>query len=85
MSTLVLGRTRERPLARMFNRTLTQQLQKAIDVWSALGCDVLKMAPEAHDAAFAAVSHLPHLIAFALICRSIPRISPLSFTRKVVP
>ena len=25
------------------------------------------MAPEAHDAAFAAVSHLPHLIAFALI------------------
>ncbi|WP_313039308.1 MFS transporter [Sphingobium yanoikuyae] len=26
-----------------------------------------------------------HLIAFALICRSIPRISPLSFTRKVVP
>jgi len=48
-------------------RTLTQQLQKAIDVWSALGCDVLKMAPEAHDAAFAAVSHLPHLIAFALM------------------
>lgn len=26
ISTLVLGRTRERPLARMFNRTLTQQL-----------------------------------------------------------
>src|SRR5690606_7607604 len=26
VSTLVLGRTRERPLARMFNRTLTQQL-----------------------------------------------------------
>src|SRR5690606_31007633 len=25
-STLVLGRTRERPVARMFNRTLTQQL-----------------------------------------------------------
>ena len=27
----------------------------------------LQMSPEAHDAAFAAVSHLPHLIAFALI------------------
>ena len=26
MSTIVLGRTRERPFARMFNRTLTQQL-----------------------------------------------------------
>ena len=25
------------------------------------------MTPDAHDAAFAAVSHLPHLIAFALI------------------
>ena len=30
-STLVLGRTRERPVARMFNRTLTQQLlQRAL-------------------------------------------------------
>jgi prephenate dehydrogenase len=25
------------------------------------------MSPEAHDAAFAAVSHLPHLVAFALM------------------
>lgn len=48
-------------------RTLTAQLQKAVDVWTALGCRVLKMSPEQHDAAFAAVSHLPHLIAFALV------------------
>ena len=48
-------------------RTLTAQLQKAVDVWTALGCRVLKMAPEQHDAAFAAVSHLPHLIAFAMM------------------
>lgn len=48
-------------------RTLTVQLQKAVDVWTALGCRVLKMSPEQHDAAFAAVSHLPHLIAFALV------------------
>ena len=48
-------------------RTLTAQIQKAEQVWSALDCEVLKMSPEAHDAAFAAVSHLPHLIAFALI------------------
>jgi prephenate dehydrogenase len=40
-------------------------LQKATDVWSAVGCQVLKMTPEHHDAAFAAVSHLPHLLAFA--------------------
>lgn len=48
-------------------RTQTAQLQKAIDVWTALGCHVLQMSPQAHDAAYAAVSHLPHLIAFALI------------------
>ena len=48
-------------------RTLTVHLQKAIDVWSALGCRVVQMSPESHDAAFAAVSHLPHLISFALM------------------
>ncbi|MDO9401157.1 MAG: prephenate dehydrogenase/arogenate dehydrogenase family protein [Polaromonas sp.] len=48
-------------------RTFTVQLQKAVDVWTALGCHVTKMSPQAHDAAYAAVSHLPHLIAFALI------------------
>lgn len=40
-------------------------VQRATDVWSALGARVLKMTPENHDAAFAAVSHLPHLLAFA--------------------
>ena len=48
-------------------RTLPAQLQKAFDVWSALGCRVVKMSPESHDAAFAAVSHLPHLLSFALM------------------
>ena len=48
-------------------RTQTVQLQQAVDLWTALGCRVLKMSPEQHDAAFAAVSHLPHLIAFALM------------------
>jgi len=49
------------------DRTNPVQLQQAIDVWAALGCRVVKMTPETHDAAFAAVSHLPHLIAFALM------------------
>lgn len=47
--------------------TFTVQLQKASDVWNALGCHVVTMSPKAHDAAYAAVSHLPHLLAFALI------------------
>ncbi len=48
-------------------RTQTVQLQRAVDVWTALGSHVVQMSPQAHDAAFAAVSHLPHLMAFALI------------------
>ena len=43
-------------------------LQLATDVWHALGARVLRMTPEDHDAAFAAVSHLPHMVAFAYIC-----------------
>jgi prephenate dehydrogenase len=48
-------------------RTFATQLAKAEKVWTALGCQVQQMSPEAHDAAYAAVSHLPHLLAFALI------------------
>ena len=46
-------------------QTSPELVQKATDVWSAIGAPVLKMTPENHDAAFAAVSHLPHLLAFA--------------------
>ncbi|HMN20602.1 MAG TPA: prephenate dehydrogenase/arogenate dehydrogenase family protein [Ottowia sp.] len=48
-------------------RTLTQKIEQATALWRALGCRVTQMSPDAHDAAFAAVSHLPHLIAFALM------------------
>ncbi|MDR7095804.1 prephenate dehydrogenase [Hydrogenophaga laconesensis] len=48
-------------------RTLTTQLDKAAQLWTALGCHVKQMSPEAHDAAYAAVSHLPHMVAFALM------------------
>lgn len=47
--------------------TLTAQLIKADKLWTALGCKVLQMSPEAHDGAYAAVSHLPHLLAFAFM------------------
>ncbi|RFO96870.1 prephenate dehydrogenase/arogenate dehydrogenase family protein [Rhodoferax lacus] len=48
-------------------RTLAPQLQKAHELWTRLGCKVLTLTPEQHDASYAAVSHLPHLIAFALM------------------
>jgi prephenate dehydrogenase len=46
-------------------QTTPELVQRATDVWSAIGSQVLKMTPENHDGAFAAVSHLPHLLAFA--------------------
>jgi prephenate dehydrogenase len=46
-------------------QTYPELVQRATDVWSAVGAQVLKMTAENHDAAFAAVSHLPHLLAFA--------------------
>lgn len=40
---------------------------RATALWRALGARVRTMSPEAHDAAYAAVSHLPHLLAFAAV------------------
>lgn len=37
------------------------------ELWIACGAEVHEMAPETHDAVFAAVSHLPHLLAYALV------------------
>ena len=35
--------------------------------WTTCGAHVSRMTPDIHDAVFAAVSHLPHLLAFALV------------------
>ena len=41
------------------------QLAQAQTLWAALGAQVRTMSALEHDSAFAAVSHLPHLLAFA--------------------
>ena len=46
-------------------KTTPELVQKATDAWAGIGAQVLRMTPENHDAAFAAVSHLPHVLAFA--------------------
>jgi prephenate dehydrogenase len=43
------------------------QIDQATTLWQAIGSRVHRMSPEAHDQAFAAVSHVPHLLAFAQI------------------
>ena len=40
-------------------------IERARAAWMGVGAQVRTMTPEAHDAAFASVSHLPHLLSFA--------------------
>jgi len=47
--------------------TLPNYVQRATELWQAIGSRVICMTPESHDAALAAVSHFPHLAAFALM------------------
>lgn len=37
------------------------------EAWTACGAEISEMSPQEHDRVFAAVSHLPHLLAFALV------------------
>ena len=43
------------------------QIDLARQLWLAVGSQVILMDPKQHDAALAAVSHLPHVIAFAAL------------------
>lgn len=44
-----------------------QALGSVTALWKALGADVVIMDPDEHDRVYAAVSHLPHLVAYALM------------------
>lgn len=48
-------------------QTASSQTEHARAIWQAVGSKVQCLSPAEHDAAFAAVSHLPHLLAFAYI------------------
>lgn len=42
-------------------------VERVRKAWESCGASVSVLAPEEHDRVFAAVSHLPHLLAFALV------------------
>jgi len=42
-------------------------VQRVRELWQSCGANVTEMPAETHDGIFAAVSHLPHLLAFALV------------------
>jgi prephenate dehydrogenase len=46
-------------------QTDTALLKRAGSVWQSIGAELRTMSAEEHDTRFAAVSHLPHLLAFA--------------------
>ena len=48
-------------------RTAPQALATVRAMWEAAGCEVVDMAVEKHDRVLAAISHLPHMVAYALV------------------
>jgi len=44
-----------------------QSVERIAGAWRACGARISNMSPEEHDGVFAAVSHLPHVLAFALV------------------
>jgi len=49
-------------------RTDQKALEAVRDMWTAAGAEVTVMDADLHDKVFAAVSHLPHVAAFAMMC-----------------
>jgi prephenate dehydrogenase len=47
--------------------TSSTAIEKVTALWQQCGAVVSNMSPQEHDNVFAAVSHLPHLLAFALV------------------
>ncbi len=49
------------------SNTSKEALDMIANLWQALGSKVIIMTPEEHDLIFAAVSHMPHVVAYTLV------------------
>jgi prephenate dehydrogenase len=45
----------------------SEQVERVAQAWRLCGAEIHHLMPQEHDRVFAAVSHLPHLLAFALV------------------
>jgi len=48
-------------------RTDARALEKVVRMWELAGSEVVLMNPDKHDKVFAAISHLPHMVAYSLV------------------
>lgn len=48
-------------------RTNRTALERIIRLWRTLGSEISIMTPQEHDTVFAAVSHMPHVVAYTLV------------------
>lgn len=47
--------------------TAVEAIERVRSMWQVAGAEVFELSPNAHDEIFAAVSHLPHLLSYALV------------------
>ena len=48
-------------------KTASQSIETVTQMWQTCGAEVITMNPEHHDEVLAATSHLPHMLAYALV------------------
>jgi prephenate dehydrogenase len=53
-------------------------VKRVSGLWEALGARVATLPPDVHDRVVAAISHLPHLVAYALV-DAVERFEPAAF------
>ena len=61
--------------------TTADAQKRVVDAWSACGGVVSMLEPARHDEIFAAVSHMPHALAFALVAQLAERADAVDYFR----